>query len=127
MKETMVRARWFDVLAVVALSLAVLATGPRSAEADDKALGTDGKVYLDAASADAASKQSKADESRAKLDAKLNPWPNQNGFISPTFDGAWRFRVALNGWLPPSVKVTVHDRVGTDSDTIGTDFLLGNL
>ncbi len=88
MEETMVRVRWFDVLAIVALSLAVLATGPRSAEADDKAVGADSAVFLAAAApSDGAAKQSKADESRARLDAKLNPWPNQHGFISPTFNG----------------------------------------
>ena len=122
------RVRWFDVLAIVALSLAVLATGPRSAEADDKALGVESKFMLAAAApADEAAKPAKTDESRANLDAKLNPWPNQNGFISPTFNGPWRFRIGLNGWLPTSVKITVNDKVGTVSDTLGTDFILGNL
>jgi hypothetical protein len=106
----------------------LLATGPRSVLADDKALGTDGKVFLAAAApAEGAAKQSKADESRAKLDAKLNPWPNQNGFISPTFDGAWRFRFALNGWLPTSLKIKVDDGDVNQSTTVGTDFILGNL
>jgi hypothetical protein len=122
------RVRWFGVFAIVALSLAALGTSPRSAEADDKAFGTDSAVFLAAAApAEEAAKQSKADESRARLDAKLNPWPNQNGFISPTFNGPWRFRFALNAWIPTSVKITVNDREGTDSDTLGTDFLLGNI
>jgi hypothetical protein len=127
MKETMVRACWYDVFAIVALSLAVLATNPRSAEADDKALGTDGKVYLAAASTDAAAKPDKADESGAKLDAKLNPWPNQHGFISPTFNGPWRFRAALNAFLPTSVQIHIDDPLGNESITLGTDFLLGNI
>ena len=128
MEKTVVRVRWFDVLTIVALSLAVLSTGPRSAEADDKAISADGKVYLAAASADAATKQSKADKSRAKkLDAKLNPWPNQNGFISPTFNGPWRFRFGLNGWLPTAVQLHIDDKLGSESVTLGTDFLLGNI
>ena len=106
----------------------LLATGPRSVLADDKALGTDGKVFLAAAApAEGAAKQRKADESRAKLDSKLNPWPNQDGFISPTLDGPWRFRAALNGWVPTHFKITIDDGAETSSTTLGADFILGNL
>ena len=35
------RVPWFDVFALAVLGLLLLATAPRSAEADDKALGAD--------------------------------------------------------------------------------------
>jgi hypothetical protein len=79
------------------------------------------------APSDTASKPNKDDESRKKLDAKLNPWPNQNGLISPTFNGPWRFRVGLNAFLPTSVKVTIDDGAARESTTLGADWILGNL
>ena len=121
------RIRYFDLVAVAALSIAVLVNVPHPVEANDKSVGTDGKVYLAAASADNASKQSKADGSRSRLVAKLNPWPNQNGLISPTFDGAWRFRFTLNGWVPTALTITLDDGTEKSSTTVGTDFILGNL
>ena len=95
------RVPWFDVFALAALGLLLLATGPRSAEADDKALGANGKVSLAAAAPqEGATDPGKADESRAKMPTKLDPWPNQDGFIAPTLDGPWRFTAAVWGWLP---------------------------
>ncbi len=105
------RVPWFDVFALAVLGLLLLATAPRSAEADDKALGADGTVSLAAAApAEGAAEPSKADESRAKMPTKQEPWPNQDGFIAPTFDGPWRFRFALNAWLPTVVPVTVDGK-----------------
>ena len=76
-----------------------------------------------AAPAKGAAEPGKADESRAKMPTKQDPWPNQNGFISPTLDGPWRFRAALNAWLPTVVPVTVD---GTKKN-IYTGWLLRHL
>ncbi len=124
----MVRVSWFGVLAVAGLSLVLLATAPRSVLADDKALGAESGVYLAAAApAEGAAEPGKADESRAKMSAKLDPWPNKDGFIAPTLDGPWRYRFALNGWVPTSVKITIDDKSESESTTLGADFILGNL
>ena len=95
------RVPWFDVFALAVLGLLLLATAPRSAEADDKALGAESKVWLAAAAPqEGAVEPGKTDAPRTKMSAKRDPWPNQDGFIAPTLDGPWRFTAAMYGWLP---------------------------
>ena len=35
------------------------------------------------------------------------------GFIAPTFDGDWRFRVAINGWAPNVVHIETKTALGS--------------
>lgn len=47
--------------------------------------------------------------------------PEARGFNAPTLDGDWRFRLALNGWIPDSIPVSVDagNRSGTATKDVG--------
>jgi hypothetical protein len=49
------------------------------------------------------------------------------GWLGPTFEGPWRFRIALNGWMPNEVLVTVD--TGDSRETVEEDlgWLLTNM
>jgi hypothetical protein len=36
--------------------------------------------------------------------------PEARGFNAPTLEGDWRFRLALNGWIPDSIPINVDAR-----------------
>lgn len=49
------------------------------------------------------------------------------GFNAPTLDGDWRVRLALNGWIPDSIPITVHDAGKSSSTTLDIGFILDHL
>jgi hypothetical protein len=57
----------------------------------------------------------------------LEPAAVSDGLIAPTLDGAWRFRVAVHGWLPNVLKVSVGAEGESGSTTKDLDWLLSNL
>ena len=58
----------------------------------------------------------------------LNPYGlPAEGFIAPTFEGPWRFRAALNGWLPTTINISVKAGGESGSTTEGLDWLVARL
>lgn len=58
----------------------------------------------------------------------VHPVPNPSGFMTPTLEGPWQFRAALNGWLPTTLKLyTDTPRGGSNSITEDADWLIDNL
>jgi hypothetical protein len=49
------------------------------------------------------------------------------GFNAPTLEGDWRFRLALNGWIPDSIPITVDAGNKSGSTTLDIGFLLDHL
>jgi hypothetical protein len=96
------------------------ALGPSLAGADDPDAGAD-------ESSVALSTEDSAHE-QAAVFGGLNPYGlPAEGFIGPTFEGPWRFRVALNGWVPTTIKVTLNDGQESDTVTKSTRWLLDDL
>ena len=116
------RVRWFDVFALAALGLALLATGPRAVHADDKALGAESEVFLAAAApAEGAADPGRTDEPRATMSAKQESSPKKEGFFAPTLDGPWRFTAAGYGWLPNApAEIKVRHGDATLPEDLGT-------
>jgi hypothetical protein len=52
---------------------------------------------------------------------------SSNGFNAPTLAGSWRTRIALHGWLPNVLKVSVDTPEGSGSTTKDLGWLLSNL
>lgn len=60
--------------------------------------------------------------------SELNPNAHApRGFIAPTFDGDWRFRIAINGWAPDVIHIEA--KAGARSGYLDKDlkWLLKNL
>ena len=53
--------------------------------------------------------------------------PEARGFNAPTLEGDWRFRLALNGWIPDSIPITVDAGNKSGSKTLDVGFLLDHL
>lgn len=53
--------------------------------------------------------------------------PEASGVNAPTLDGDWRFRLALNGWIPDSIPVSVDTASASGSKTVDVGFLLDHL
>jgi len=53
--------------------------------------------------------------------------PEARGFSAPTLDGDWRFRLALNGWIPDSIPITVNAGNRSGSKTLDIGFILDHL
>ena len=56
-----------------------------------------------------------------------HPVPAAGGFMAPTLEGPWRSRIALNGWLPTGLKITVDTESDSGSVTEDLDWLLNHL
>jgi hypothetical protein len=50
-----------------------------------------------------------------------------HGFNTPTLAGDWRFRVALNGWIPDAVPVHISTKGKSDSTTLYPGFFFNHL
>jgi hypothetical protein len=50
-----------------------------------------------------------------------------SGFMAPTLEGPWRSRIALNGWMPTTLKITVDTESDSGSVTEDLDWLLNHL
>jgi len=108
------------VLASVAMTLALLATGPPPARADDTAPGPDAEGATDvtaAGSPEEVESEPPADRSAADPSARL-------GFHTPTLDGPWRFRVAPYGWAPTNLSLEAKAHGQSDKVTLGLSDLL---
>jgi hypothetical protein len=53
--------------------------------------------------------------------------PEARGFNAPTLDGDWRFRLALNGWIPDSIPLTVNAGNRSGTTTLDIGFILDHL
>jgi hypothetical protein len=53
--------------------------------------------------------------------------PEARGFNAPTLEGDWRFRLALNGWIPDSIPISVEAGNRSGSKTLDVGFLLDHL
>ena len=53
--------------------------------------------------------------------------PAARGFNLPTLEGDWRFRLALNGWIPDSIPITVDAGKKSGSKTLDIGFILDHL
>ena len=53
--------------------------------------------------------------------------PGASGFNAPTLEGDWRFRVALNGWIPDSIPISVEAGNKSGSTTLDIGWLLDHL
>ena len=52
--------------------------------------------------------------------SRVHPYGlSAEGWLGPTFEGPWRFRIALNGWLPNEILVTVD--TGDSRETVEED------
>jgi hypothetical protein len=49
------------------------------------------------------------------------------GFMAPTLEGPWRSRIALNGWLPTGLKITVDTESDSGSVTEDAGWLINHL
>jgi len=98
--------RVYVTLIVVALILAVLAPSVPAEEQTD---------------APAAVVPAKEAE-RAK-----HPVPAPEGFMAPTLEGAWRSRIALQGWLPTTIKVCVDSDSDSGCETKDLGWLLNHV
>lgn len=62
------------------------------------------------------------------LVSALNPnAPAPVGFIAPTLDGDWRFRAAINGWVPNVIGIEVDTALGGGSLDEDLGWLLRHL
>ncbi len=50
-----------------------------------------------------------------------------DGWLTPGFEGPWRFRIALNGWMPNEILVTADDGSSRETLEKGLGWLLTNL
>jgi hypothetical protein len=53
--------------------------------------------------------------------------PEARGFNVPTLEGDWRFRLALNGWIPDSIPIHADAGNQSGSDTLDIGWLLDHL
>ena len=53
--------------------------------------------------------------------------PESRGFNAPTLEGEWRFRLALNGWIPDSIPISVDTADKSGSKTVDVGFILDHL
>lgn len=53
--------------------------------------------------------------------------PEARGFNAPTLEGDWRFRLALNGWIPDSIPIQADAGNQSGSDTLDIGWLLDHL
>ena len=55
------------------------------------------------------------------------PVSTPNGFMAPTLEGPWRSRIALNGWAPTGLKITVDTESDSGSVTEDLNWLLDHM
>jgi hypothetical protein len=56
-----------------------------------------------------------------------HPVSAHSGFMAPTLEGPWRSRIALNGWLPTTLKITVDTESDSGSVTEDAGWLLDHM
>jgi hypothetical protein len=56
-----------------------------------------------------------------------HPVSAHSGFMAPTLEGPWRSRIALNGWLPTTLKITVDTESDSGSVTEDAGWLINHL
>ena len=76
--------------------------------------------------------EEQTDKPKAGMPAKTaeggeHPVSAPSGFMVPTLEGPWRSRIALNGWMPTTLKITVDTESDSGSVTEDLDWLLNHL
>jgi hypothetical protein len=56
-----------------------------------------------------------------------HPVSAPGGFMAPTLEGPWRSRIALNGWAPTGLKITVDTESESGSVTEDLNWLLDHM
>jgi hypothetical protein len=63
----------------------------------------------------------------AQAEDPEHPVPAPEGFMTPTLEGPWRSRIALQGWLPTTIKACVDSGSDSGCDTEDLGWLLDNV
>ena len=56
-----------------------------------------------------------------------HPVSAPGGFMAPTLEGPWRSRIALNGWMPTTLKIAVDTESDSGSVTEDLNWLLDHM
>jgi hypothetical protein len=62
-----------------------------------------------------------------KAEGDEHPVSAPGGFMAPTLEGPWRSRIALNGWAPTGLKITVDTESESGSVTEDLNWLLDHM
>ena len=76
--------------------------------------------------------EEQTDTPKAGVSAKTaeggeHPVSAPGGFMAPTLEGPWRSRIALNGWAPTGLKITVDTESESGSVTEDLNWLLDHM
>ena len=63
----------------------------------------------------------------AQAEDPEHPVPAPEGFMTPTLEGPWRSRIALQGWLPTKIKACVDSGSHSGCETEDLSWLLDNV